>query len=67
MYLSKLTCYDDDYRIVHQDTKGKLKTTPYYPVQGGSTLKTVHWRYNSNAIAGAKRSPDNIAVGHLSE
>ena len=67
MYLSKLTCSDDDYWTVHLDTKGKLKTTPYYPVQGEYTLKTVHGRYNSNALAGAKRSSDNMAVGHLSE
>ena len=67
MYLSKLTCYDDDYRTVHLDNKGKLKTTPYYPVQGDSTLKTMHWRHNSNTLAGAKRSSVNTAVGYLSE
>ena len=60
MYLSKLTCSDGDHRTVHRDTKGKLITTRYYPVQGDSTLETEHWRYNNNALAGAKRSEGKL-------
>ena len=41
--------------------------TPYYPVQGDSTLETEHWRYNSNALAGAKQRLVNMAAGHHSE
>ena len=67
MYLSKLTCYDNDYRTVHWDNKGKLKTTPYYPVQGDSTLETEHWRYSSNDLAEAKQRLVNMAVGYHSE
>ena len=69
MYLSKLTCSDDDYRTAHRDTKEKVKTTLYYPVQGDSTLETEHhWRYNSNALAGAKRRlVKNMAIEYHSE
>ena len=56
MYLSKLACSSDDYRTVHRDTKGKIKTTPDY-----------HWRYNRNALARAKRRLVNMAVGNHSE
>ena len=68
MYLSKLTCSGDDYQTVHRDTKGKVRTIPYYPVQGDSTLETEHhWRYNSNVLAGAKQRLVNMAVGYHSE
>ena len=67
MYLSKLTCSNNDYRTVHRDTKGKVKTTSYYPVQGKSTLETEHHRkYNSNALAGAKQRLANMAVSRIS-
>ena len=68
MYLSKLASSSDDYRTVHRDTKGKVKTTPYYLVQGDSTLETEHrWRYSNNALAEAKRRLVNMAVGYHSE
>ena len=67
MCLFKLTCFDDDYQTVHWGTKGKLKTIPYYSVQGDFTLETEHCRYNSNALAGPKQRLVNMAVGYHSE
>ena len=67
MHLFKLTCSDDDYRTVHRDTKGKLKMTSYYSVQGDSTMEAEHWRYNSNALAGANQRLVNMEVGYKSE
>ena len=65
---SELTCSDDDYQTVQQGLKGKLKR-PYIILFRVTlcTLKTEHWRYNNNALAGAKRRLVNMAVGYHSE